>query len=89
MIDEPDEIDWPGKGPAKKLRPRGMSDYSRTSGNAEYKTSCGAVLKQRYIYNGACNVTKFQAQYRGFTTKWFNTANEAIQKLTLMSEGQK
>ena len=81
MEDIPNEIYWEGRGIAKKCYPRGMSDYCRIGNNADYKTSCGALLKRRFFYNGNSVVLTFVAQYKGFTTKSYPTALEAIQAL--------
>jgi hypothetical protein len=79
--DLPDTIEWSGQGVANRLRPRGMSDYWRDHGNAEYKTSSGAILmyrsrstkEDRKEFKGV-----WQARYRGFSSNWKPSAQEAI-----------
>jgi hypothetical protein len=66
----PDIIIWEGVGEAFRLPPRGMSDYQRGNGNAIYETSD----KHRLIMGG----NKWRAQYKGITTDWFNSVEEAI-----------
>lgn len=69
----PDEIPWPEYGIAKRLQPRGMSDYQRGEGNAIYKTDSGASL---YYSRG-----KWRAQYKGLTTRRKETPEEAMEAL--------
>lgn len=73
MDNLPDEIMWPEYGIAKRLLPRGMSDYQRGEGNAIYKTELGASL---YYSRG-----KWRAQYKGLTTQLKETPEEAMEAL--------
>jgi hypothetical protein len=69
-------INWPNRGIATQLEPRGMSDYQREEGNSMFETPEGFRLKNtRYGW---------QAQHRGFTTHWKPTYQEAIDALENM-----
>lgn len=88
MDDFPDSIEWPGQGVAKRLQPRGMSDYSRDQGNAQYRTSLGGTIKytrQTVNHNGEW-ITKgfWTAQYKGCTTKRKETVQEAVSSINEM-----
>jgi hypothetical protein len=75
MTTPKETIQWPGRGEAKRLIPRGMSDYTIGIGpnNNTYQTDDGATLTQR--------ARGWKAQYKGHTTKWKSTAEEAMADL--------
>jgi hypothetical protein len=79
---EPEEIEWPGRGIAKRVQPKGMSDYQRGNGNANYLTECGAVL--RFRASG-----RWQAQYKSNTTKWYSSSMDAFAALREMEKKNK
>lgn len=73
----PEYVEWPGHGRATRLQPRGMSDYERGAGcfgHANYVTENNHCL---FFRSGV----RWQAQFRGTTTKWFATPEEAIANL--------
>jgi hypothetical protein len=63
-------IEWPGRGLARHIPLRGMSDYSRMD---TWATPCGARLIFR---NGL-----WKAQFKGATSKWFHTPEEAMKSV--------
>jgi len=75
------QINWPNRGIAIQLLPRGMSDYTRGNGNAMYETPDGFRLRNTPY--------GWQAQYRGFTTYWKPTSQEAIEALENMIDKAK
>lgn len=73
----PESVEWPGHGTANRQQPRGMSDYARGAGIfgfANYLTDDGYMLRFR-------DGIRWQAQYKGWTTKWFESAENAINNL--------
>ncbi len=76
-IKAPEYVEWPDHGVAKVQQPRGMSDYARGAESpysANYITEDGRLLKFR-------DGVRWKAEYRGHTTKWKTTAEDAIQDL--------
>lgn len=72
-------------GRANRLQPRGFSDYARGAdmyGHADYVTDNKIVFRFR-------QGIRWQAQYKGCTTKWFATFLEAETALTKMIVDQR
>jgi hypothetical protein len=69
----PDSFEWPNRGIAHRLMPKGMSDYQRGNGNAVYETSCGARLF--LTHQG------YRAQLKNVTTGLKTTGEQAVQAL--------
>jgi hypothetical protein len=70
----PEEIEWPNRGKAIRLRARGMSDYGRCDPNAVYEIK-GQIFRLMLVKG------KWKAQSRRWTTHWKDTPEEAIQDI--------
>ena len=80
----PKEIEFPEQGIAKRLQPRGMSDYGRGHGNAEYRTSSGACI----MYRSRSTKSEWQARYKSVSSKWKPTLQEAIESYNIKKENE-
>lgn len=70
-----EKLEWPNRGFAYKT-PYSTNDCESHGGRYMYQTSDGFRVRE----------TKYgwQAQYKGFTTRWKPTPNEAIEVLEYM-----
>jgi hypothetical protein len=69
-------IEWPNRGKANRLWPRGMSDYARIT-SKRYLTEDGHELEFR--------LGKWKAHYKGSHTKPFDNYLDAINALEGMN----
>jgi hypothetical protein len=76
----PDQIHWIGHGMLKRSTPRGMSDYKRLNGNADYYADDGARLYRRCV----ATIVQWQAQFRGATSKWKAAPEDAMAEVIEM-----
>ena len=78
----PEAIEWPGRGMATRLKPRGMSDYPRQGSNRIYSTPDGFLLyiRREYSIGGESYQRKLgcKAQSKNFTSPSFATPEEAM-----------
>jgi 5-methylcytosine-specific restriction endonuclease McrA len=80
--DFPETIEWPGHGTAKRVMPRGMSDYPRLDNNRIYSTTDGFTLyiHREYTIAGESYQRKLscKTQSKNFTSPSLPTIEEAM-----------